>query len=147
MCYSRSELIEIVKVLKKYKHVNILTDDIYEHILYQDKGANDTRFVNILEIDNSLKDRTIVINGVSKAYAMTGQKELAAEKFKYCANQFGSFESIVEYTIWAIGVNDKNLSEQLLDRLDLIMRNWNRHNKELNAESLKRLQAAKKLKQ
>lgn len=84
---------------------------------------------------------------LAKAYAMTGQKELAAEKFKYCANQFGSFESIVEYTIWAIGVNDKNLSEQLLDRLDLIMRNWNRHNKELNAESLKRLQAAKKLMQ
>jgi len=72
MCYSRSELIEIVKVLKKYKHVNILTDDIYEHILYQDKGANDSRFVNILEIDDSLKDRTLVVNGVSKAYAMTG---------------------------------------------------------------------------
>lgn len=84
---------------------------------------------------------------LAKAYAMTGQKELAAEKFEYCANQFGSFESIVEYTIWAIGVNDKNLSEQLLDRLDLIMRNWSRHNKELNAESLKRLQAAKKLMQ
>lgn len=72
MCYSRSELIEIVKVLKKYKHVNILTDDIYEHILYQDKGANDSRFINILEIDDSLKDRTLVVNGVSKAYAMTG---------------------------------------------------------------------------
>ena len=73
MCYSRSELTELVKVLKKYKHVNILTDDIYEHIIYQDvKSANDPKFVNILEIDNALKDRTIVINGVSKAYAMTG---------------------------------------------------------------------------
>jgi aspartate aminotransferase len=72
MCYSRSELTELVKVLKKHKHVNILTDDIYEHILYQDKGANDSRFVNILEIDDSLKDRTLFVNGVSKAYAMTG---------------------------------------------------------------------------
>ena len=73
MCYSRSELTELVKVLKKHKHVNILTDDIYEHIIYQDvKSANDPKFVNILEIDNALKDRTIVINGVSKAYAMTG---------------------------------------------------------------------------
>jgi aspartate aminotransferase len=73
MCYSRSELIELVKVLNKHKHVNILTDDIYEHIIYQDeKGGNDSKFINILEIDNSLKDRTIVINGVSKAYAMTG---------------------------------------------------------------------------
>jgi aspartate aminotransferase len=72
MCYSRSELTELVKVLKKHKHVNILTDDIYEHILYQDKGENDSRFVNILEIDDSLKDRTLVVNGVSKAYAMTG---------------------------------------------------------------------------
>jgi aspartate aminotransferase len=72
MCYSRSELTELVKVLKKHKHVNILTDDIYEHILYQDKGENDSRFVNILEIEDSLKDRTLVVNGVSKAYAMTG---------------------------------------------------------------------------
>jgi len=72
MCYSRSELAELVKVLKKHKHVNILTDDIYEHILYQDKGENDSKFVNILEIDDSLKDRTLVVNGVSKAYAMTG---------------------------------------------------------------------------
>ena len=72
MCYSRSELTELVKVLKKHKHVNILTDDIYEHILYQDKGENDSKFVNILEIDDSLKDKTLVVNGVSKAYAMTG---------------------------------------------------------------------------
>ena len=72
MCYSRLELTELVKVLKKHKHVNILTDDIYGHILYQDKGANDSRFVNILEIDDSLKYRTLVVNGVSKAYAMTG---------------------------------------------------------------------------
>jgi len=72
MCYSRLELTELVKVLKKHKHVNILTDDIYEHIIYQDKGANDSKFVNILEIDNSLSDRTLVVNGVSKAYAMTG---------------------------------------------------------------------------
>ena len=72
MCYSRSELKELVKVLKKHKHVNILTDDIYEHIIYQDKGSNDSKFVNILEIDNSLSDRTLVVNGVSKAYAMTG---------------------------------------------------------------------------
>jgi len=72
MCYSRSELTELVKVLKKHKHVNILTDDIYEHIIYQDKGSNDSKFVNILEIDDSLKYRTLVVNGVSKAYAMTG---------------------------------------------------------------------------
>ncbi len=72
MCYSRSELTELAKVLKKHKHVNILTDDIYEHIIYQDKGSNDLKFVNILEIDNSLSDRTLVVNGVSKAYAMTG---------------------------------------------------------------------------
>ncbi|NDG67985.1 MAG: pyridoxal phosphate-dependent aminotransferase [Proteobacteria bacterium] len=72
MCYSRSELTELAKVLKKHKHVNILTDDIYEHIIYQDKGSNDSKFVNILEIDNSLSDRTLVVNGVSKAYAMTG---------------------------------------------------------------------------
>ena len=72
MCYSRSELNELVVILKKYQHVNILSDDIYEHIYYQDKNKNDSKFISILEIENSLKDRTLIVNGVSKSYAMTG---------------------------------------------------------------------------
>jgi aspartate aminotransferase len=72
MCYSRSELNELAEILKKYQHVNILSDDIYEHIYYQDKNKNDSKFISILEIENSLKDRTLIVNGVSKSYAMTG---------------------------------------------------------------------------
>ncbi|CAO6131878.1 COG0436 Aspartate/tyrosine/aromatic aminotransferase [Candidatus Pelagibacterales bacterium] len=72
MCYSRSELNELAVILKKYQHVNILSDDIYEHIYYQDKNKNDSKFISILEIENSLKDRTLIVNGVSKSYAMTG---------------------------------------------------------------------------
>jgi aspartate aminotransferase len=72
MCYSRSELNELAAILKKYQHVNILSDDIYEHIYYQDKNKNDSKFISILEIENSLKDRTLIVNGVSKSYAMTG---------------------------------------------------------------------------
>ena len=65
--YSKSELLGLAKVLNKHKHVHIITDDIYEHIC-----LGDEEFVNILMADNSLKDRTIILNGVSKAYAMTG---------------------------------------------------------------------------
>jgi len=73
MCYSRSELLDIAKVLKKYSHVYILSDDIYEHIFYEvDDGSNDDKFINILEVAEELKNRTVVVNGVSKSYAMTG---------------------------------------------------------------------------
>jgi len=73
MCYSRSELLDISKVLKKYSDVYILSDDIYEHIFYEvDNRSNDDKFVNILEVAEELKNRTVIVNGVSKSYAMTG---------------------------------------------------------------------------
>jgi len=73
MCYSRSELLDIAKVLKKYSHVYILSDDIYEHIFYEvDNRSNDDKFINILEVAKELKNRTVIVNGVSKSYAMTG---------------------------------------------------------------------------
>ena len=65
--YSESELKDLAVVLKKHPNVLIITDDIYEHIRWEAKD-----FVNILMADSSLKDRTVVLNGVSKAYAMTG---------------------------------------------------------------------------
>jgi aspartate aminotransferase len=54
-------------VLRKYPDVLIATDDMYEHILWGDEP-----FCNIVNACPDLKDRTIVLNGVSKAYAMTG---------------------------------------------------------------------------
>ncbi len=67
MAYTADELTALAKVLLKHPQILILTDDIYEYILWsQDK------FVNILNVCPELYNRTIVVNGVSKAYAMTG---------------------------------------------------------------------------
>jgi aspartate aminotransferase len=65
--YSRDELKELTDVLVKHPHVWILTDDMYEHLVY-----DDFEFVTPVQIEPSLKDRTLTMNGVSKAYAMTG---------------------------------------------------------------------------
>jgi aspartate aminotransferase len=65
--YSKDELVALAKVLERHPHVMIITDDIYEHIRW-----NNEPYYNILMVNSSLKDRTIVLNGVSKAYAMTG---------------------------------------------------------------------------
>ena len=65
--YSKGELLALANVLKEHPHVLIITDDIYEHI----RWGNDD-FINIVMADNTLKERTIILNGVSKGYAMTG---------------------------------------------------------------------------
>ncbi|WP_304440189.1 pyridoxal phosphate-dependent aminotransferase, partial [Oleiphilus sp. HI0079] len=67
MAYTRQELKEIADVLLQHPHVMIATDDMYEHILWTDEGFN-----NILNVCPELYDRTFVLNGVSKAYSMTG---------------------------------------------------------------------------
>jgi aspartate aminotransferase len=65
--YTRAELEALGAVLRKYPDVLIATDDMYEHILWSGE-----KFHNILNVCPDLKDRTMVLNGVSKAYAMTG---------------------------------------------------------------------------
>ena len=72
--YTRKELEAMGEVLRKYPDVLIATDDMYEHILWTDEP-----FCNIVNACPDLKDRTIVLNGVSKAYAMTGWR------IGYCA--------------------------------------------------------------
>lgn len=67
MAYSNSELAELGDVLERHKHIYIITDDMYEHILFRRHS-----FTNILNTAPTLKDRTIILNGVSKAYSMTG---------------------------------------------------------------------------
>ena len=66
-CYSEDELYEISKVLMKYEGVNILSDDIYEHLIYEN-----VKFFNILNVEPKLYNRTFIVNGVSKAFSMTG---------------------------------------------------------------------------
>jgi aspartate aminotransferase len=65
--YTRAELAALGEVLKRHKHVNILTDDIYEHLVY-----DGFEFTTIAQVVPELHDRTLTMNGVSKAYAMTG---------------------------------------------------------------------------
>lgn len=66
-CYSEDELRELADVLVKHPNILIATDDMYEHILF-----NNQTFTNIVNVCPELKSRTLVLNGVSKAYSMTG---------------------------------------------------------------------------
>ena len=65
--YTRAELEAIGEILRPHSQVLIATDDMYEHVLWSDEP-----FSNIVNACPDLKERTIVLNGVSKAYAMTG---------------------------------------------------------------------------
>jgi aspartate aminotransferase len=65
--YTLAELQALGEVLKKHPHVLVATDDMYEHV-----NLSGEKFVNILNATPELKDRCIVLNGVSKAYSMTG---------------------------------------------------------------------------
>jgi len=68
MAYAADELAELAEVLAEHPRIVIATDDMYEHIRWD----SSTPFVNILNVRPDLYDRTIVLNGVSKAYSMTG---------------------------------------------------------------------------
>ena len=72
--YNKNELLEIANVLQKYPHVHVLSDDIYEHIVFDDQ-----HFYNIAQLKPEIKDRVLVVNGVSKSHAMTGWR------IGYCA--------------------------------------------------------------
>ena len=63
--YTKTELQELAQVIAKYPNILVLSDEIYEHIIYVGKHESIAQFPEI-------KDRVVVINGVSKAYAMTG---------------------------------------------------------------------------
>jgi len=65
--YTKAELASLGEVLRQHPHIMVATDDMYEHILWADEP-----FSNILNVCPDLYDRTFVLNGVSKAYSMTG---------------------------------------------------------------------------
>ena len=66
-CYTRDQLKALTDVLMKHPQVWILTDDMYEHLVY-----GGFKFATIAEVEPRLYERTLTMNGVSKAYAMTG---------------------------------------------------------------------------
>jgi len=65
--YSRAELAALAEVLLRHPQVWILTDDIYEHLLFDNR-----EFATIAKVEPRLYERTLTVNGVSKAYSMTG---------------------------------------------------------------------------
>ncbi|MBO0662598.1 pyridoxal phosphate-dependent aminotransferase [Jiella sp. MQZ9-1] len=65
--YTHDELKALTDVLMRHPHVWVMTDDMYEHLVY-----GDFTFATPAEVEPALYDRTLTINGVSKAYAMTG---------------------------------------------------------------------------
>ncbi|EWY41075.1 aspartate aminotransferase [Skermanella stibiiresistens SB22] len=65
--YTRSELKALTDVLVRHPHVWVMTDDMYEHLNY-----DDFEFTTPAQVEPALYDRTLTVNGVSKAYAMTG---------------------------------------------------------------------------
>jgi aspartate aminotransferase len=73
-CYTHDQLKAITEVLVRHPHVWILTDDMYEHLVY-----GGFEFFTVAQVEPRLYDRTLTMNGVSKAYAMTGWR------IGYCA--------------------------------------------------------------
>ena len=65
--YTKAELKAVTDVLVKHPHVWVMTDDMYEHLVY-----DDFKFYSIAEVEPRLYERTLTVNGVSKAYCMTG---------------------------------------------------------------------------
>ena len=66
-CYSIDELKNIIKILDEYPHVGFISDDIYEKIVY-----DDFQFSTLASVIHQHKERILTVNGVSKAYSMTG---------------------------------------------------------------------------
>ena len=66
--YTQYELESLIDVLKQHPNIYILTDDIYEHLLYD----RSNKFITIGQLDDEINARTLTMNGVSKAYSMTG---------------------------------------------------------------------------
>lgn len=114
--YSKEELAELVKIFEKYKDIFIISDEIYEYINFIGKHESIARFT-------SIKERVVVINGLSKGFAMTGYRlgYLAAttEIAKACEKWQGQFTS------GANAVTQKAAVEALLGSLEesLIMKN------------------------
>lgn len=72
--YSRSELEALAEVLRDHRAINVVCDDIYEHLVYSEEG-----FLSLITVAPDLAERIVVMNGASKAYAMTGWR------IGYCA--------------------------------------------------------------
>ena len=130
--YSYDELKELAEILLKYPKVLILSDDIYEKILY-----DNTEFYTIATVEPELKNRTITMNGVSKAYCMTGwrlgycggPKEIIAGMNKIQSQSTTSTSSIsMAAAVEALNGNQdfiKTHNQQFIKRRDMVVEKLN----------------------
>ena len=109
-CYSENELIAIANVVRKHDHLYVMTDDIYEYIIY-----DNFKFFTFCQIAPDLKDRTLTVNGVSKSHCMTGWRigyavgpaELIKAMIKIQGQSTSNASSISQYAALA-GIQGSN---------------------------------------
>ncbi len=130
--YSKAELKALGEVLEKHPNIVVMTDDIYEHIVWAEEGFN-----NILNVCPELKDRTVVVNGVSKAYSMTGWRigycggpaELVKGMKKIQSQSTSNPTSIAQYAAEAALTGDqaflKDMCEVFKQRHDFVYKALN----------------------
>jgi len=80
---------------------------------------------------------------LARALAGAGRNDEARAEFESAQGRFGSFEARAEYAVWAYRHGDPATAQRLQADIDQIMQRWNRHNRELNAPLVRRLQAAR----
>ena len=106
-CYNKEELKVLAEVLRNHKHVNVITDDIYEYIVYDNFD-----FFTLAQVAPDIKDRILTVNGVSKSYCMTGwrigyaggRKDLVQAMTKIQGQSTSNPSSISQYAALA-GIN------------------------------------------
>src|SRR3989454_8360031 len=86
--YTEADLKELAEVLMQHDHVWVMTDDMYEHLTY-----DDFRFTTIAQVEPRLYERTLTVNGVSKAYCMTGWRIGYAGGPKQLIKAMGAIQS------------------------------------------------------
>ena len=120
-CYTKKELEDLANVLREYKSVNIMTDDIYEYIVY-----DDFKFFTLAQVAPDLKERILTVNGVSKSYCMTGwrigyaagRKDLIKAMIKIQGQSTSNPSSISQYAALAGIEGDRDFLIPCLEAFD-----------------------------
>ena len=120
-CYSKEELEAIAKVVRKYDNLYVMTDDIYEYIIYDNYD-----FFTFAQVAPDLKDRTLTVNGVSKSYCMTGWRigyaagpeKLIKAMIKIQGQSTSNPSSISQYAAMAGIGGSKDFLKPCLDAFD-----------------------------
>jgi len=120
-CYSKDELEDIADVVRKHDHLYVMTDDIYEYIVY-----DNFKFFTFAQVAPDLKDRTLTVNGVSKSHCMTGWRigyaggppELIKAMIKIQGQSTSNASSISQYAALAGIKGNNDFLKPCLDAFD-----------------------------